>query len=512
MYCEASLLRALDGVCWQVPIAVELLRATCHYCPVGEGDEELPTFRPCREDNGTLHDLAISAVKMGSSLGKFCIPAYFAAYLVILQYSSSNRKVAVPDAIMDMTRMAYPCDKAKDHSFSLAPYPFWSKLRCLDQQVAFHQQFAAAHRLHCFAEGGWGASRDELRSGYIVRAAHQKPEARCLIRITDEQLQERCRKRRSSQRHAGMRGFSVDPSRWKPGEEADSADAAVVGFPSPGPASSLAGPGIECPSDEVRAEWLRLREEAASQDAEKALGQFRVMSSFRKYTQRATGAGDSDLGCESKGAEWKRDLSSHHKCVFVVIMERLQLAPGALVLDWGSGCGHKLSWANVFYGVRGVGLEMVTESVRWAREHSYGHFCEVDGRFLSWLPRGHFDAVISYAALMHLSQAEQCEVVIELVGTVRVGGHLWFGWNAPGIWANDSELEKQWMLPEAWHDCFSKAAKPGGDWATRGVAIAWETEDEALLFPDDSSQQTYLYWRPAYSLFITRVPSGASDW
>ena len=40
----------------------------------------------------------------------------------------------------------------------------------------------------------------------------------------------------------------------------------------------------------------------------------------------------------------------------------------------------------------------------------------------------------------------------------------------------------------------------------------WEAETEALLFPADlTAADTYLFWPPAYSLFITRVPGGLPD-
>mmetsp|Transcript_71504 Transcript_71504/g.202814 ORF Transcript_71504/g.202814 Transcript_71504/m.202814 type:complete len:214 (+) Transcript_71504:1-642(+) len=210
-------------------------------------------------------------------------------------------------------------------------------------------------------------------------------------------------------------------------------------------------------------------------------------------------------------------MSDVHKCVLITVAHLLGFRPGQLVLDWGSGCGHKLTWAAQLFGVDGLGIDNVAGSVTWAREHGLGHFCEADGRFLSWLPDDFFDAVISYAALMHLAPTDQCAVVTELAGKVREGGRLWFGWNEPGIYLNGSELE---ALVEArgrsagaahgiWADCFREALETRERWATGDVRVAWETEEEALIFPSDMSRiGVYLYAPPAHSLFVTRLPRG----
>lgn len=279
------------------------------------------------------------------------------------------------------------------------------------------------------------------------------------------------------------------------------------------PARSRAGIAsaeeIECPSEEAQAAFAarRTREdgEAWARRADSALA---------KYRLRAAGlVGRPGRGCEEPASEWRVDLRTFHKCVLVVIMERLQLPPGANVLDWGAGCGHKLTWAAQLYDVSGLGIDLVGESVEWAREHSIGKFCQLDGRYVEWLPDDFFDAVLSYAALTHLQPNDQCRVVTELVGKVRIGGRLWFGWNTPNI----KNLDELAQRPESdreefWNSCFGAALREEPRWASGEVAAAWETEIEGHLFPDDfNNLETYLFWPPAYSLFVVRAPSGQAQ-
>ncbi|CAE7940464.1 NMT3, partial [Symbiodinium sp. KB8] len=208
---------------------------------------------------------------------------------------------------------------------------------------------------------------------------------------------------------------------------------------------------------------------------------------LRRYGLRSRGyrqgTGSHGQGCEEPSSEWHKDLRPLHKCVFVVIMERLQLPPGALVLDWGAGCGHKLTWAAQLYDLRGVGIDIVPDNIRWAREHSMGIFCQMDGRFLSWIPDDTLDAVISYAALMHLEPDDQCLTVLTLVEKVRVGGRLWFGWNAPLIRSLEELVQFPESDPKFWNECFATASARKVPWSTGHVAIQWETVLENYLFP-----------------------------
>merc|ERR1712187_932022 len=122
------------------------------------------------------------------------------------------------------------------------------------------------------------------------------------------------------------------------------------------------------------------------------------------------------------------------------------------------------------------------------RQHSIGKYCQLDGRYVDWLPNEFFDSVISYAALTHLQPDDQCDVVVELIGKVRVGGKLWFGWNTPNI----NNLDVVMNRPESdrvefWNSCFSAAMQRHSRWVSGEVAVTWETELEAHMFPDDLS-------------------------
>merc|ERR1712032_624799 len=96
--------------------------------------------------------------------------------------------------------------------------------------------------------------------------------------------------------------------------------------------------------------------------------------------------------------------------------------------------------AAQLFDVVGLGVDIVEDSIRWAEEHSLGKYCHLDGRYVEWLPDDFFDGIISYAVLMHLLLDDQCRVVSELAGKLRVGGKMWLGWNAPvSIMPNDSQ-------------------------------------------------------------------------
>ena len=68
------------------------------------------------------------------------------------------------------------------------------------------------------------------------------------------------------------------------------------------------------------------------------------------------------------------------------------------------------------------------ESVDWAKKHSLGKFCAVDGKTMSWIPTGTFDAVISMAALYHLAVEDECPTLKEMVRVTKPGGNVFVGW------------------------------------------------------------------------------------
>lgn len=498
----------------------QLLDAACILCaqPVahfGFGIAGDGSSVPCREDEeGSLAELALEIIMSWKKLAQRCVLGFFAAYLITLQYSASTRPLEVPPQVVEL---ADEMSRARGSAgFDLSPFPFWSEWRSLGAQLTFHANFFSLHLHQC---NDAEENAEAVRGKYALRAGHDKPEYYCSVQTSDYQLVKRCRSRRRAQDHPGMTGYFVDAL----------ADERVAGWPARRNGPDMAS--IACPSDEAEVAFLSSRqfivgatlaeaeagaykgaaEEASILEAALAEGDHRVAEARRKYGNRSTGVEGLGLGCETPGAEWKKDLGIFHKCILIVILERLQLPPRARVLDWGTGCGHKLTWAQQLYDIEGLGLELVEENARWARQHSTGKYCRVDGRFVDWLPDDYFDGIISYAALAHLEPDDQCRVIADLVGKLRVGGRMWFGWNAPGIWLNDSSLEQRWMFPAAksWRNCFARAARGYPRWRTGEVAALWEVEEEAFIFPSDASRvETYLYWPPAYSLFVTRTMSG----
>lgn len=218
----------------------------------------------------------------------------------------------------------------------------------------------------------------------------------------------------------------------------------------------------------------------------------------RKYSERAA---DPARQCQSSRGMWREPMSDVHKCVLITVGHLLNFRPGQLMLDWGSGCGHKLTWAKLLFDVDGVGLDLEQGAVAWAKRHSIGTYCAGDGRDLRWVPDGAFDYVFSYAALYHLPKLDQCRTGISLIYKLRVGGKAYFGWNKGYAMSN-------WE----WKNCFThphmvEDMTPEDMERSRGIEVDMEAVEDAFLFPPSttSASNHYLYQYPAYSLLITRL-------
>merc|ERR1712151_766201 len=98
---------------------------------------------------------------------------------------------------------------------------------------------------------------------------------------------------------------------------------------------------------------------------------------MQKYRTRM-----ADGQCHGEEGMWGGKFNAGHKCVLVTVAHLLGFLPGQLVLDWGSGCGHMLTWAKALFDVDGVGIEAVQAAVKWSTVHGIGKFCYADGRFL----------------------------------------------------------------------------------------------------------------------------------
>lgn len=217
-----------------------------------------------------------------------------------------------------------------------------------------------------------------------------------------------------------------------------------------------------------------------------------------KYETRASAPADS---CQSSKGMWRQPMSDVHKCVLITVAHLLDFRPGQLVLDWGSGCGHKLTWAKALFDVDGVGLDVEGGAVEWARQHSAGVFCQADGRRLDWLPNGVFDHVISYAALYHMSKPDQCHTGIQLLRKLRVGGRAWFGWNqaySMGAWE--------------WWRCFKNASSildlaQSDVEAMSDMDVEFQGIEDGFLFAPNPevAGKHYLFQFPAFSVLLTRL-------
>jgi len=244
--------------------------------------------------------------------------------------------------------------------------------------------------------------------------------------------------------------------------------------------------------------------------------------------------------CEPKSRiHWTTGKSwfALHKCILVTVFRTWlhALRPGDVVLDWGSGCGHKVGWANQLFGVDALGVEYMRTSSRWAVRHLPGRHCHADGRNLSWVPDGSLDAVVSFGALYHLRGKEQCEVVGELVEKLRPGARAWFGHNAPYVWYSEilddptnffvpncpedgtptkgfeavcAEGRNHMIPPRAtWGACFAKHRK--GRWGNLGIdaTFFYSRDVNVWIDPRDRSfvRRKYPEHLPSYSLFVTRI-------
>ena len=117
--------------------------------------------------------------------------------------------------------------------------------------------------------------------------------------------------------------------------------------------------------------------------------------------------------------------------VMDTIAKKASFKPGMRILDWGSGCGTKLNYWRMRYGVHGIGLDYTKVIVDYATERSRDGltFCWADGsKALKYFPDNSFDRVVSHSALYHVMPVKsQCKVVLQAVRITKPGGIIWFG-------------------------------------------------------------------------------------
>lgn len=204
------------------------------------------------------------------------------------------------------------------------------------------------------------------------------------------------------------------------------------------------------------------------------------------------------------------------KCSFIVSLDWINPPPGGWLLDWGCACGHKLVWAKQLYGLRVVGVDYQLESINWARWHAPALelVCHADGRNLSWLPDGFFDAALAFGAIYALGLMEQCSTVIQIIRKLRRGSRAVIGYNSPSMNILDESLRYRTpvsMVPpyESWQECFEGR----GPWKEVGGLppdvsvrhdIMWESS-WYLGYATATALSTSILDLESYALLVTRL-------
>lgn len=191
--------------------------------------------------------------------------------------------------------------------------------------------------------------------------------------------------------------------------------------------------------------------------------------------------------CTKASGMWNPDASEVPSIIrykVEIVAELFGLRPGMQVLDWGAGCGHSLDLIAGELGFDAVAFDLVAENVAWGRKHlqHIHNFCTLDGSSALPYGPGTFNAVLSNAALYHLTSATmQCASIKEVKRILRPGGCAWFGWL--GHEDADYPVSPEYFTGEG--GCFDKLG-------LIGVAF-----NEIKLFGETEHHMTQ-----AYSLFF----------
>eukprot|EP00933_Yihiella_yeosuensis_P029848 TRINITY_DN23503_c3_g1_i2.p1 TRINITY_DN23503_c3_g1~~TRINITY_DN23503_c3_g1_i2.p1 ORF type:complete len:493 (-),score=88.21 TRINITY_DN23503_c3_g1_i2:63-1541(-) len=319
----------------------------------------------------------------------------------------------------------------------------------------------------------------------------QAEKSHCSLRRSDAQLLRVCRKRRQGGGDLFQAALPEDLlAELRMGSDAA---ARLLAF-DPATTSGVNRPWLSKDLMDRRKRFFQLQcpgsEGSSLQSGNEAEVVFREASdrdghNMEKYQRRV-----AEGGCQTAKGLWGTSWQDSQKCTLMVVAERLGFRPGELVLDWGSGCGHWLTWAKAYYDVDGLGIEATAAAADWGNRFGFGLNCALDGRNLKWIPNGLFDYVFSYAALAHLENDERCDVAHQLLMKLRPGGRAFLGWNRAHI-----------MQPWLWFDCFRHF--PGGEFEE---VSDLEILEEWHLFPEDEvfARDNFLWQYPAYAVFFRR--------
>jgi ubiquinone/menaquinone biosynthesis C-methylase UbiE len=177
--------------------------------------------------------------------------------------------------------------------------------------------------------------------------------------------------------------------------------------------------GVACPGYDKTIEDLQI--------PLKHLPRKKKTSVAQKYDRRANNCGGDGI--------WNKVRKVDHHQILNNAVALAGIQNGAFVLDWGSGCGHKMEFLQKEHGITGVGIDVSNLTVQWAVENTSpkNRFCVADGTRLEFIPTGAFDHGFSFGSIYHVyNRSMFCHVLRQLVRTTRVGGTVYNGWTENG--------------------------------------------------------------------------------
>ncbi|CAD7957426.1 unnamed protein product [Amoebophrya sp. A120] len=356
-----------------------------------------------------LHDDRAFQEELIARLGRlnFCEVSFFAVWALVAQWyvvRISASYLAQEYAFLDSGHVFENLRHYTQTGFSLAqPWPISHRM------IPLHMNFYAFTRGGCCVPSQCAQSQDRL----VLRV---KTHSRCGMQFTDKTLVNLCRARYSDMKTETTSSSSAMTTTHglKP------VVLSSPEFPPSCPPASFGGTGGERTS--------RSEQSAAEDDKSGATA---VVDGA---PARKDGIGEENKylfrvrrnQCSYESGLWAEPMADRFKCMMTTIGIRQQFQPGDTVFDWGSGCGHMLTWFAKYFGIRGFGIEILEPAVQFSQAFGVGSYCQADGnRGLSWIPNESFDHVVSCGALIHAAQP--CAQLQELLLKVKVGGTAWLG-------------------------------------------------------------------------------------
>eukprot|EP00744_Colponema_vietnamica_P006462 GILI01009385.1.p1 GENE.GILI01009385.1~~GILI01009385.1.p1 ORF type:complete len:783 (-),score=59.14 GILI01009385.1:41-2389(-) len=177
------------------------------------------------------------------------------------------------------------------------------------------------------------------------------------------------------------------------------------------------GKGLKCPTIDM---------EALDRDLQiplKHLPRKKKTSVGQKYDRRAH-------NCAGDGI-WNRVTIKDHHAILQNIARLGRIQQGSFVFDWGSGCGHQLEFLTKEFGCNGVGVDVSSKTIDFARANTSkaNLHCVADGTKLEWIPTGYFDHAYSFGSIYHVyNRSKFCHILRQMVRIVKPGGTVYNGW------------------------------------------------------------------------------------